>query len=125
MSMMTNTKKKNRWQAVALVALVLAGSVAVPQAADAATKKQVNCTSYQASACKVTTKANGVIRFRVVADIERSKTMPYTVKTSSGRLLCSGKIGSRQTRTCSFNYSGKVTVRVNAPAWSFPSIVAY
>lgn len=123
MSMMTNTKK-NRWQAVALAALVLAGSVAVPQAADAATKKQVNCTSYQAGTCKVTTKANGVIHFRVTTNANRT-SMPFTVKTSSGRTLCSGKAASGQLRICSFNYSGKVTVSVKAPAWSFPSIVAY
>lgn len=122
--MMTNTKTKNRWQAVALAALVMAGSVAVPQAADAAAKKQVNCTSYQAGTCKVTTKANGVIHFRVTANA-MGKSMPFTVKTSSGRTLCSGKAASGQLRICSFTYSGKVTVAVTAPAWSFPSIVAY
>lgn len=121
--MSMKTKTTRLWQAVALAALVLAGSVAVPQAADAATK-QVSCMSVKGGACKLTTKANGVIHFRVMA--QTSKSMPFNVKTSSGKTLCSGQVKPQgQLRICSFRYSGTVKITFNAPMASFPTITAY
>ncbi len=130
MSMTTITKKNSmkktgRWQAALLAGLVLAGSVAVPQAATAANKTQAHCGSASSTTCQLTTKANGAIHFRVTANVSRTKAMPYTVKTSSGRTLCSGTTKTGSLKICSFRYSGTVKVSVKTPYMAFPSITAY
>lgn len=122
---MNKRMKKSRWSALALATLVVAGTIAMPQAATAASKTQVNCGSASSTTCQLTKKANGAIHFRVTANIPRTKAMPYTVKTSSGRTLCSGTTKTGSLKICSFRYSGTVKVTVKTPYMAFPSITAY
>lgn len=113
MSMKT---KKNRWAAIALAALVVAGgTVAVPQAASAATK---TC-GWDGYSCTMTTSDSGSITFRAYDSWGNTYSTRYTVKTGGGRTLCSGKITvNGGSKTCSLSgHSGTVRITVSKE-WS-------
>lgn len=114
-----NTKTKNRWQAVALAALVIAGSVAVPQAADAATARSVSksCTLWSQSHCTLTVKAKNEVWFRVTTN-SHDPRVSYTVKTTGGRLLCRGSVTTnRGNARCWFGtYTGTVKITTTKPS---------
>lgn len=120
--MFTQTKKKtktSRWQALVLAALVLmSGSIAMPQAADAATVKSSSkeCRS-SAATCILKVKARNDVYFRVAATSDG--TSRYTVRTPGGRLLCRGTITlNHGNRSCWFGtYTGPVAITVSKE-WS-------
>jgi hypothetical protein len=122
MSMMTMSNKKkstkSRWAAVMLAGLVVAGSVAVPQAASAAeTYKTCGGDGYS---CSTTVNAKQkTISFKVVDTRRSANAQKFTVKTASGSTICSGTVTVNGSgKTCSlFGYKGKVTVTV-AKSWS-------
>lgn len=120
MTMSTITQKKNRWQALALAALVLAGAtLATPQAAEAA--GGAFCDDGRQT-CQTTTMAKKSVRFSVSASLPQSSKLRYTVTSLNGATLCSGytKVGS--IRTCSFQYYGKVRIKVATSFVSWVSI---
>lgn len=119
MSMLTNstkesTKKKGRWQAALIAGLVLVGSVAVPQAAGAASTTE-SCSSYFTPGdCAVWVNAKNDVEFRISSTAPRGAHR-YTVRTPGGRLLCSGTITPNQnfSRNCWFGtYTGKVKITI-------------
>lgn len=117
--MSMKTKTTRRWQAVALAALVIAGSVAVPQAADAATARSVSktCSSWSQPACTLTVKAKNEVWFRVATD-SGDPRVSYTVRTAGGRLLCSGKVTTNHGNArCWFGtYTGTVKITTTKPS---------
>lgn len=117
MSMMTITKKNSmkktgRWQAALLAGLVLAGSVAVPQAADAATTKSTTCSKwYSSSDCAVWVTPKKYLSFRIATDSD--KTHRFTVRAASGRLLSNGMLRSGgSTAVYLAGYTGKVKITI-------------
>ncbi|MFK0403093.1 hypothetical protein ACIQTT_12235 [Microbacterium sp. NPDC090225] len=115
MSMKTN--KKNRWVGLALAALFVAGGVvAMPQAASAATvtTNSTTCTSHASTCSKTKTARHGLIVFNATDPWMNKHSQRYTVKTDSGRMLCSGSItvngGARQCLTGSHRGNVKVTI---------------
>lgn len=132
--MFTNTttkKKTSRWQALALVALLLVGgSVAVPQAADAASTKTKSCgfwdtrcsltlsvsrTAHPQRVLKVSVPAGGLISARV----------PFVVEDDArGNILCRGNIELRKgTATCKFSYfPSRVRITITKP-WAITSSI--
>ncbi|MFK0403092.1 hypothetical protein ACIQTT_12230 [Microbacterium sp. NPDC090225] len=117
---MLTKKKAGRWQALALAALLLAGgSIAVPQAADAAGGSFCNDGK---RACQTTTMAKKSVKFRISAPLPAGSKLRFSVTSLNGAALCSGyaKVGS--TRTCSFQYYGKVRIKVPASFVSWVSI---
>jgi hypothetical protein len=122
MSMTTMAKtdrtkaKKSRWAALALAALVVAGgSVAVPQAASAATK---TCGA-DGYSCSTTVSAKSKITIRAIDTSNRTKSKSYTVKTLGGTTMCSGKITvNGGSKACYLGgYKGKVKITVSKD-WS-------
>ena len=116
MSMKT---KKNRWAAIALAALVVAGgTLAVPQAASAATK---TCGDDSYS-CSATVQAKSKITIRAIDTTYAKKSKSYTVKTPGGTTMCSGKITvNGGSKACYLGgYKGKVKITV-AKDW-FPGM---
>lgn len=114
--MSMTTKKKNRWAALALAALVVAGgTVAVPQAASAATR---TCGG-DAYSCSTTVQAKGKITIRAIDTTYRTKSKSYTVKTLGGTTMCSGKITvNGGSKACYLGgYKGKVKITVSKD-WS-------
>lgn len=115
MSALTNTKtkttKKGRWQAALIAGLVLAGSVAVPQAADAATKS-TTCSKWQSTSdCAVWVTPKKYLSFRIATDSD--KTHRFTVRAASGRLLSNGMLRSgERTEVYLAGYTGKVKITI-------------
>lgn len=100
----TTKAKKSRWAALALAALVVAGgTVAVPQAADAATLTSTCSKWFSQSDCSIWVNAKNDVRFK-----------RYTVRAPSGRLLCKGNIMPNQgTANCWMGtYSGRTKITV-------------
>jgi hypothetical protein len=115
MSMTTALKnKKNRWAALALTALVIAGgSVAMPQAASAATLTST-CSKWASSSdCSIWVKASNDVRFKLTTDSNHGAHR-YTVRAPSGRLLCNGTIAPNQgTVKCWLgSYTGRTKITV-------------
>lgn len=107
--MLTNTKKKvSRWQALALAALVLTGgSIAVPQAADAATAKTKTTYCYiGTSVCKqrVAMKYKGsATRTLIISTSSNFILPPYNyrvVDLDRGKVLCKGKTSNFSAAKC-------------------------
>ncbi len=112
MSMKT---KKNRWAAIVVAALAIAGgTVAVPQAASAAT---ITC-GWDGYGCTLITSASGTVSFRAYDSWGTKYSSRYTVRTKSGSLICSGSLTvNGGWKTCSlFGYKGEVQIRVTK-AW--------
>lgn len=108
----TTKAKKSRWAALALAALVMAGgTVAVPQAASAATK---TCGGDSYS-CSTTVSAKSKITIRVIDTSYNKKSKSYTVKTAGGTTMCSGKITvNGGSKACYLGgYKGKVKITVS------------
>jgi hypothetical protein len=105
------TKKKGRWQAALLAGLVLAGSVAVPQAADAATKS-TTCSKWQSSSdCAVWVTPKGHLNFSIKTD--SNQTHRFTVRAPSGKLLSSGMLRSgERTEVYLAGHTGKVKITI-------------
>ncbi|MGN7966336.1 hypothetical protein ACTJKK_09680 [Microbacterium sp. 22179] len=121
MSMLTNntretTKKKGRWQAILLAGLVLAGSVAVPQAANAVTTTQGCYFGPTSCSVKVKTSQHRILLTTTSYGINTEAR--YTVRTNGGKLLCKGTIKhGGSTKGCYFpNYDGAVKVTISKPA---------
>lgn len=116
MSMTTMTKnntakKKGRWQAVLLAGLVLVGSVAVPQAADAATKSTTCSKWYSSSDCAVWVTPKGHLNVLIKTDSD--KTHRFTVRAANGRLLSNGMLQSgERTQVYLAGYTGKVKITI-------------
>lgn len=123
--MATNTRNTQRWQGLALAALIVAGTITGQQAAHAATVKSssVECRAVGAS-CTLTVNARNDVHFRVAS--HWYGTSRYTVKTSGGRLLCGGTIDlNRGNRACWFGtYTGPVKITVSKSSLSFLRIYA-
>lgn len=110
----TTKAKKSRWAALALAALVLAGgTVAVPQAASAATK---TC-GVDSSICSTTVQSKYKLSIRVVDTSYRKHTQRYTVTSAGGTKMCSGTITvNGASKACYLGgYKGKVKVTVTKP----------
>ncbi|MBQ3358395.1 MAG: hypothetical protein IJG47_05785 [Microbacterium sp.] len=104
--------KKNRWAAIALAALVVAGgTVAAPQAASAATK---TCGG-DGYSCSTTVQAKSKITIRAIDTSYAKKSKSYTVKTLGGTTMCSGKIVvNGGGKACHLGgYKGKVKITVS------------
>ena len=107
----SNAPKTRRWQAVVLTALVLAGgSIALPQAADAAVQHQGSTPcKISASTCSATGKLRTSIGFQYLS-LAKGKAQ-YTVKTPQGRTLCSGKVSPNKLTICrNLSYVGPVKI---------------
>ncbi|MBQ3358396.1 MAG: hypothetical protein IJG47_05790 [Microbacterium sp.] len=113
----TQTKKrKGRWQAVLLAGLMIAGSVAVPQAADAAwghkscPGSRVCIVAMTASKPVLTIRARGKYYL----------THNYTVRAADGELICRGRLqtawGASQTCRLDGHIRGRIRVTV-AQGW--------
>lgn len=114
--MSMKTEKKNRWAALALAALVVAGgTVAVPQAASAATR---TCGG-DGYSCSTTVQSKSRIDIRAIDTTYRTKSKSYTVKTLGGTTMCSGKITvNGGSKACYLGGNrGKVKITV-AKGWS-------
>jgi hypothetical protein len=112
MSMKT---KKNRLAALALAALVVAGgTVAVPQAANAAVSYKT--CGYDGYSCSTTVTAKqSTVSFRVMGSHMATSSQRFTMSTASGNVFCSGTITVNGAgKTCSlFGYKGKVKITVS------------
>lgn len=93
---MTDTTGKRRWQALILAGMVLVGgSVAVPQAADAAPMSTRSQTCGMSSNdCVVTIKMTktGASARSLYFKTTGFGNHDYALRTSSGKRLCSGRI---------------------------------
>ena len=112
----TKTKtKRGRWQAVLLAGLMIAGSVAVPQAADAATGHK-SCPGSRT--CLVAINATEPV-LTIIAVGEYDLTHNYTVRAANGELLCRGRIQTKfaaPPTKCRLHGYGRVRVTV-AQGW--------
>lgn len=111
MSMKT---KKNRWAAIALAALVVAGgTVAAPQAASAYTQTATCAKWFSTDQCATYVNAKKSVKFRLSTDSNQGSHR-YTVRTPGGRLLCKGDIAPNAgSRSCWFGtYTGRVKITV-------------
>ncbi|UPL13896.1 hypothetical protein [Microbacterium galbinum] len=108
-------KRKGRWQAVLLAGLMIAGSVAVPQAADAAWGHKSCPGSRVCIVAMNTTRPVLTIATRGKYEIAHK----YTVRTAGGKLLCSGRTATyweKYPRCNLKGYIGRVRVTV-AQGW--------
>ena len=113
--MLTKTKKKaNRWQALALAALVLAGgSIAVPQAANASTIHTKDC-SWDASVCKtrVTVKKTGASTRHLYIRFSTPSSGYRVVDLSRGKVLCKGQFPAKAAHCAVSNRSAVLSIEV-------------
>jgi hypothetical protein len=122
MSMMTMSNKKkstkSRWAAVMLAGLVVAGSVAVPQAASAA--ESYKTCGGDGYSCSTTVDAKQrTVSFKAIDTRRSANAQKFTLKMANGSTICSGTLTVNGSgKTCSlFGYKGKVTLTV-AKGWS-------
>jgi len=112
----TKTKKRGRWQAVLLAGLMIAGTAAVPQAADAATGHK-SCPGSRT--CLVAINMTKPTLY-IIAVGKYDLTHNYTVRTADGELLCRGRIQTKfaapPTKCRLDGYVGRVRVTV-AQGW--------
>ncbi|MGN7966334.1 hypothetical protein ACTJKK_09670 [Microbacterium sp. 22179] len=111
----TQTKKrKGRWQAVLLAGLMIAGSVAVPQAANAAWAKK-SCPGSRV--CIVAINATKPV-VGIMTSGKYYISHNYTVRTAGGKLLCRGRVATNTVGPiCNLDgYRGRVRVTV-AQGW--------
>lgn len=126
--MTTNTEKPKtrRWQALALAALVLAGgSIAVPQAADAATNSHQKCVNESYAVCKqrITVKKTGA--YARTLYVHKGSYFNFrhefrVVDLSRGKVICSGTLMNGEWKRCSVpNRSAVLSIEVHK-AWYQP-----
>lgn len=112
--MSMKTDKKNRWAALALAALVVAGGVvAAPQAASASTQTSTCAKWSSTDQCAMYVNAKHDVRFKLTTD-RNDGAHRYTVRTPGGRLLCKGSIAPNAgSVNCWFGtYTGRVKITV-------------
>ncbi|MCK2030386.1 hypothetical protein [Microbacterium galbinum] len=125
--MLTKTKKRaNRWQALALAALVLAGgSIAVPQAADAATTR-MDCNSSLLTRCTqritVVKKKPGIPAPVLYINTSFSffgHSFRVVDQSRGNKVVCSGNLsGTGEAKRCSVpNRTSVLTVHVYKQWW--------
>lgn len=117
----TNTEKPKtrRWQALALAGLVLAGgSIAIPQAADAATNSHQKCVNESYAVCKqrITVKKTGASARTLYvhkSSYLNSSHKFRVVDLSRGKVICSGTLVNWDRKRCSVpNRSAVLSIEV-------------
>jgi hypothetical protein len=119
----SNTKKRH-WQALTVAALILAGSVVAPEAAQASTSRTCWNTSWNGT-CQLTTKVSNEVRFTYSGTGPWGTQFRYSVKTTGGRTLCQGTTASGSYRYCYTAYTGNVTISVGMGMFSTGKITKY
>lgn len=114
--MLSILRRKKRWQALTLAALVAAaGLLSVPQAAIADYSKTYCRGLYDPQPCTISVDSYSSVRFSVTSSYPRGEHR-YTVRKPGGQLLCRGTITpNRNVEYCYFGkYRGRVKVTVQA-----------
>lgn len=110
-------RRKKRWQALTLAALVAAaGLLSAPQAAIAGGYSKTYCRGlYDSQPCTISVNSYSSVRFSVTSSYPRGEHR-YTVRKPGGQLLCRGTITpNRNVEYCYFGkYRGRVKVTVQA-----------